>query len=137
MDHGKHTVKARGHLSLSFYSVGLEDGSQVISLGAVAFTKEPSGLLDLHVLVSGLVYLCCVSDIQGCQRLRPASREGGREGAGGNEESPDQSSQHILDSRLSITVVSITPLCSRKPLRYSEFIYIQAIFRIKVSRGRN
>lgn len=109
MGHGKHTVEARGHLPLSFYSVGLGDESQVISLRAIAFTKEPSGLLDLHVLLSGLVYLCCVSDIQGCQRC-PASREGGRKGAGGNEESPEQSSQHILDSRLNITVVSISPL---------------------------
>lgn len=82
---------------------------KVISLKAIAFTKEPSGLLDLHVLLSGLVYLCCVSDIQGCQRC-PASREGGRKGAGRNEESPEQSSQHILDSRLNITVVSISPL---------------------------
>ncbi|KAK7811957.1 hypothetical protein U0070_007010 [Myodes glareolus] len=37
-------------------------------------------------------------------------KEGGRKGAGGNEESSDQSSQHILDSRLNITVVSISPL---------------------------
>lgn len=131
MGHGKHTVEARGHLSLPFYPVGLKDGFQVINLRAVAFTKEPSGLLGLHVLISGLVYLCCVSNIQGCQRPSPASREGGRKGAGGNEESSEQSSQHILDSKLNITIVSITPLCPPKPPRSSEFIYIQAILELK------
>ena len=60
MGHGKHTVEAREHLPLSFYSVGLGDESQVISLRVIAFTKEPSGLLDLHVLIKWLsVPLLC------------------------------------------------------------------------------
>lgn len=86
------------------------------ALVSLPLPREPLGL---RVLVSGLVFLCCVSNIQGCQRPSPATREGRRKGAGGDEESSEQSSQHILDPRVKTTVVSPVPLGLPRSLRSS------------------